>query len=105
LVEALAAGPASVLAVGGARGVVETARALGKPTWLVAGAGTRLPAVLWDGMRAALQLDTDWQAGLDVIDVARFTRVIGPSGASDDTTAALTPECPPTTELLRRSAI
>ena len=105
VVEALAAGPASALAVGGSRGVVETARAHGKPTWLVTGAGTRLPSVLWEGMCAALQLDTDWQAGLDVIDVARFTRVIGPSGASDDTTVAFTPECPTTSELLRRSAI
>jgi len=105
VVEALAAGPDEVLAVGGARGVVETARALGKPVWLVAGAGTRLPAAMWDGMRAALQLDSDWKAGLDVIDVARFDRVVGPAGVSDDTSARLEPECPSTTELLRRSAI
>ena len=105
VIEALAAGPAAVLAVGGARGVVETARALGKPTWLVAGAGTRLPSVLFDGMRTALQLDTDWHAGLDIIDVSRFDRVIGPEGAHDDTQVALVPECPASTELLRRSAI
>jgi hypothetical protein len=105
VIEALAAGPDAALAVGGARGVLETARALGKPAWLVAGAGTRLPAALFDGMRTTLQLDTDWHAGLDVIDVARFDRVIGPDGANDDTRTALVPECPSSTELLRRSAI
>lgn len=105
VIEALAAGPDAVLAVGGTRGVVETAHALGKPTWLVAGAGTRLPAALFDGMRTALQLDADWHAGLDVIDVSRFNRVISPDGAHDDTQVALVPECPASTELLRRSAI
>lgn len=105
VIEALAAGPREVLAVGGSRGVVETARAMGKPTWLVAGAGTRLPDALWSGMCSTLQVDTDWQAGLDVIGVARFDKVVGPAGVNDDTSAPLVAECPPTTELLRRSAI
>ncbi|MFM7046595.1 MAG: hypothetical protein ACKOXX_01640 [Actinomycetota bacterium] len=105
VIEALAAGPDAVLVVGGSRSVIENARALGKPVWLVAGAGTRLPTVLWDGMRSALQLDADWHAGLDVVELSRFDRVIGPSGASDDTEAPLEPECAPSTELLRRSAI
>jgi hypothetical protein len=105
IIEALATGSREVLTVGGARGVVETARALSTPTWLVAGVGTRLPEPLWTGMRAALQVDTDWHAGLDVIDVARFNKVIGPTGVNDDTTVPFTAECPATTELLRRSAI
>jgi hypothetical protein len=40
-----------------------------------------------------------------VIDVHQFGRIIGPDGVSDDVAAPLEPECPPATELLRRSAI
>ena len=105
IIEALACGPGSVLAVGGSRAVVDTARAQGKEVWLVAGVGTRLPTVLWNGLLGVLGTSDDWRAGLDVIDVARFTRVIGPLGASTDTTVELVAECPPTTELLRRSVI
>ncbi|MFZ9843075.1 MAG: hypothetical protein ACO3EQ_01920 [Ilumatobacteraceae bacterium] len=105
VVEALACGPKHVLAVGGSRAVMETAKSLGKPAWLVAGAGTRMPETLWKGMTGALNLPSDWHAGLDVIDVSRFDRVVGPSGASEDPNAALEPECPASTELLRRSAI
>lgn len=105
IIEALACGPHRVLAVGGSHGVVATARAMAKPLWLVTGAGTRLAAPLWDGMVAALRLDADWHAGLDVIDVNQFSRVIGPQGVVDDVMAPLEPECPPATELLRRSAI
>jgi hypothetical protein len=105
VVEALACGPKHVLAVGGSRAVMETAKSLGKPAWLVAGAGTRMPETLWKGMIGALNLPSDWHAGLDIIDVSRFDRVVGPSGASEDPNAALEPECPASTELLRRSAI
>jgi hypothetical protein len=105
VVEALAAGAGAVLAVGASRGVVDTARALGKPVLLVAPLGTRLPDVLWNGMLAALGVPGDWRAGLDVVEVSRFTRVVGPHGATDDASSALAPECPPAGELLRRSAI
>ena len=105
VVEALACGPKQALTIGGSRAVMETAKSLGKPTWLVAGAGTRMPETLWQGMIGALNLPTDWHAGLDVIDVSRFERIVGPSGASEDPNGALEPECPPSTELLRRSAI
>lgn len=109
VVEALATGAGAVLAVGASRGVVETARTLGKPTMLVAGVGTRMPDVMWQGMLAALGMPDDWRAGLDVIEVSRFTRVIGPHGATDAASAsfadALAPECPAASELLRRSAI
>ncbi len=68
-----------------------------------------MPDVLWQGMLAALGMPDDWRAGLDVIEVSRFTRVIGPGGATDAASAsfadALAPECPPASELLRRSAI
>lgn len=105
IVEALACGPQHVLAVGGSHAVVETARALGVPVWLVTGAGTRLAEPLWRGMVAALGVETDWQAGLDVIAVSRFDRVVGPDGTRTDVATPLEAECPPATELLRRSAI
>ena len=104
VIEALACGPGQALAVGGSLAVVETARALGTPVWLVTGVGTRLPDALWRGMTSALALD-DWRAGLDVVEVRRFERIIGPHGSTDDTSASLEAECPASTELLRRSAI
>ncbi len=105
IVEALACGPDAVLAVGGSRTVVDTARAHDKPVWLVAGSGTRLPGVLWDGMLAGLEVHSDWRAGLDVIPGASFSKMVGPHGAVDDVLGNLEPECAPTTELLRRSVI
>ena len=105
VIEALACGPDGVLAVGGARTVVETARAHGVPVWLVAGTGTRLPAPLWQGMIDGLQVADDWHAGVDVIPSASFVRFVGPNGTSDSATTYFEPECPPTTELLRRSVI
>jgi hypothetical protein len=105
IVEALACGPDAVLAVGGSRTVVDTARAHGKHVWLVAGVGTRLPKVLWDGMLAGLEVEGDWRVGLDVIPASSFAKVVGPHGVSDDVPGNLQPECPPTTELLRRSVI
>ena len=76
VVEALACGPSQALAVGGSRAVLETAKSLGKPAWLVAGVGTRMPESLWKGMVGSLNLPADWHAGLDVIDVNRFERII-----------------------------
>jgi len=105
IVEALACGPSHALTVGGSRAVLETAKSLGKPAWLVAGVGTRMPDVLWKGMIGPLNLPADWHAGLDIIDVSRFEQIIGPLGASTSTEKALEPECPSSTELLRRSAI
>jgi hypothetical protein len=105
IIEALACGANSVLAVGGSRAVVDTAAAQGKQVWLVAGVGTRLPTMLWSGMVSALQINDDWRAGLDVIDVNRFTRVVGPLGHTTDTAAEFVAECPATAELLRRSVI
>ncbi|MGA0132184.1 MAG: hypothetical protein ACO3KE_06290 [Ilumatobacteraceae bacterium] len=105
IVEALACGPDAVLAVGGSRTVVDTARTHGKPVWLVAGSGTRLPGVLWDGMLGGLEVHSDWRSGLDVIPGASFSKMVGPHGAVDDVLGNLEPECAPTTELLRRSVI
>lgn len=105
IIEALACGPQAAMAIGGSRIVADTARAQGKEVWLVAGVGTRMPAALWDGMLSALNATTDWRSGVDVIDAASFTRIIGPHGASTDVTQGLTPECPVTIELLRRSVI
>ncbi|MFZ9925337.1 MAG: hypothetical protein ACO3F0_04110 [Ilumatobacteraceae bacterium] len=105
IVEALACGPDAVLAVGGSRTVVDTARTHGKPVWLVAGSGTRLPGVLWDGMLGGLEVHSDWRTGLDVIPGASFSKMVGPHGAVDDVLGNLEPECAPTTELLRRSVI
>ena len=105
VVEALACGPTQAMTVGGARSVVDTALSQGKPAILVAGVGTRLPAALWEGMCTTLSIGSDWQVGVDVIEVASFTRIVGPDGSTTETASELVAECPPATELLRRSVI
>ncbi|MEY3616504.1 MAG: hypothetical protein RLZZ518_1507, partial [Actinomycetota bacterium] len=97
--------PSAVLAVGGSRLVADTARAHGKELWLVAGVATRLPEVLWNGVLGALNVESDWRSGVDVLDASLFARIIGPTGSSTDAENALAPECATTTELLRRSVI
>lgn len=108
LVEALACGPDAVLCIGGSRSVLDIARAHGKGVTLVAGVGTRMPEPLWRGMLGALALD-DWRAGLDVIDASLFARIVGPMGVivggATDFAKSFVAECPPATELLRRSVI
>ena len=105
VIDALACGPSAVLAVGGSRTVADSARAQGKELWLVAGVATRLPELLWNGVLSALNVDSDWRSGVDVLDASLFARIIGPNGSSTDAETALAPECATTTELLRRSVI
>jgi hypothetical protein len=105
LIEALACGADAVLTAGGSRAVVETARALGIAVWLVGGVATRLPATLWQGMLTHSGLANDWHAGLDVIELSRFDRIVGPEGAGSAQATSWIAECPDAGELLRRSVI
>ncbi|MEO8363511.1 MAG: hypothetical protein ABI570_03915 [Ilumatobacteraceae bacterium] len=106
VVEALASGPSEVLSVGGSHGVATITYCTSRPAWLVAPIGTRLPQLLWAAMKERTLCGREpWEVGTDVVPLELFSTVIGPAGMSKDGSAAIVPECEPTPELLRRSAM
>jgi hypothetical protein len=100
IVEALAAGPTEVLCSSGSHAVAALGYVTQKPVWLVAACGTRLPAPLWSAMTSG-----DAANEVDLLPASLFSRVISKDGISDDLSQPFVAECPPTTELLRHSAM
>ena len=100
VIEALAAGPSDVLCGSGSHAVAALAFCSQKPVWLVTACGTRLPKPLWSAMTAG-----DAANNVDLLSASLFSRVISKNGISDDLTQPFEAECPPTTELLRHSAM
>lgn len=100
IVEALAAGPTEVLCSAGSHAVAALAYCLQKPVWLVTACGTRLPTALWSAMVAG-----DAANEVDLLSTSLFSRVISKNGVSDDLSQPFEAECPPTTEMLRHSAM
>jgi hypothetical protein len=103
IIEALAAGANDVLTSGGSHAVAALAYCEQKPVWLVTPCGTRLPEPLWVGL--LVDVRAEFETPVDVVPVSLVTQVISPKGVSQDVTTPFTAECPPTTELLRRSAM
>ncbi|TRZ79396.1 MAG: hypothetical protein D4R92_04875 [Actinobacteria bacterium] len=103
IIEALATGARDVLCSGGSHSVAALAYCEQKPVWLVTPCGTRLPEALWTGMLA--DVSADIENPFDVVPVSLVTQIISPNGVSQDITTPFIAECPPTTELLRRSAM
>lgn len=103
IIEAMATGASDVLCSGGSHSVAALAYCEQKPVWLVTPCGTRLPQALWLGMLA--DVGADIEIPVDVVPVSLVTQIISPTGVSKDITTPLVAECPPTTELLRRSAM
>jgi hypothetical protein len=100
IVEALAAGPTEVLCSSGSHAVAALGYVMQKPVWLVAACGTRLPAPLWSAMIAGDAINE-----VDLLSSSLFSRVIFKDGISEDLSQPFAAECPPTTELLRHSAM
>ena len=100
IVEALAAGPTEVLCSSGSHALAALGYVMQKPLWLVAACGTRLPAPLWSAMIAGDAINE-----VDLLSSSLFSRVIFKDGISEDLSQPFAAECPPTTELLRHSAM
>lgn len=82
VVEAAAAGSAAALVDVGSVGLAATARALGRPVWLVAGAGRRLLEPYWQAVVERIA-DPDRPAFLAPVEVLSFglvDRLITPDG-------------------------
>ncbi len=103
IIEALATGASDVLCSGGSHAVAALAYCEQKPVWLVTSCGTRLPESLWIGMLADVSADSE--SAVDVVPVSLVKQIISPNGVTQDVTTPFIAECPPTTELLRRSAM
>ncbi|MEY4128795.1 MAG: hypothetical protein RIS81_544 [Actinomycetota bacterium] len=100
IIESLSAGPTEVLCSSGSHAVAALGYCLQKPVWLVTACGTRLPAPLWSAMTSGEAINE-----VDLMSLRLFSRVISKDGISDDMSQPLVAECPPTTELLRHSAM
>ncbi len=82
LIEAAAAGPAAALADVGNLALAAVAKALGKPTWLVAGVGRRVPEAYWQAI-AERTSDPDippWIAPFEVVSMGLIDRVVTAEG-------------------------
>ncbi|MEL7155922.1 MAG: hypothetical protein AAFN30_04905 [Actinomycetota bacterium] len=102
LIEAAAAGPSAALTDIGALALAATAKAVGTPTWLVVGAGRRVPEQYWQAIveRTVEREELPWLAPYDVVAYGLVDRVVGPDGLQ--LPGELGPcETPLATELLR----
>lgn len=107
VIHAAAVGESQFLSCGGALALASVAWCVGRPAWLVAAEGTRLPAALFEPMVHSVRGRPDpWASGFDLIDHSIVGAVFVPEsgGAGPGALAAVEP-CPPATELLRRSVV
>jgi hypothetical protein len=105
LIEAIAAAPDEVLATPGSRALASVGYCSEVPTWLVAGRGRRLPQPLFTTMATRIaDVRVAWDAEAEVLPLALFSAVVGPSGVLDVTApGVLAAECPMAHELVRPS--
>ena len=104
---AMAAGDQASLCAGGSLAVAAVAYCAHKPVWMVAAAGTRLPAALFDPMVDGLRGRPDpWASGVDVVPHDLVAESFTPAGRSSGVAGLRTMVlCPPAEELLRRSVV
>jgi hypothetical protein len=103
LVEAMATGPTSAVVAGGAVDLLDTLAATGTVGWLVAGVGRVLPERLFTAVRSEVERDEEEHTPVEVVDVARFARVAGPTGLIAPDALLRRVDCPVAPELLRLS--
>lgn len=101
LLEASVIGPDAFLAVAGSRAAAATARTAGVPVWLVGGVGRLLPARMWEGVLARLDLDEPWEADDEVVPLDLVDRVVGPVGPESVADALRRTDCPVAPELFK----
>jgi hypothetical protein len=97
LIGALAAGPTTAVVPVGVTALIDEVAP--PAAWLVAGAGRVLPARLFDALERAV--DTDDDASVESIPLARFDRIAGPAGLDPPEAILRRVDCPVAPELLR----
>jgi hypothetical protein len=103
LLEAHALGPTGFVAGAGSGALARAARDAGRPVWLVAGVGRRLPGPLYDALVARTQASPS-AAAIETLPLELVDEVAGPAGvAATGPAGAGGPGCPVAPELLRFS--
>ena len=103
IVEAMATGSHGALCSAGSHAVAALGYCAQKPVWVVVPCGTCLPDELWEAMASGVMNDD--QQLFDIVPKNLFSKVISKNGVSDESNSVFVAECPPTTELLRHSAM
>ena len=103
LIEALAAGPAGVLAVPGSMAAAAVATHQQVPVWAVTGVGRVLPGPLWDALLARLDESgvEPWDRSVEVVPADLIREVVGPEGRLAGSDGLERATCPPAPELFR----
>lgn len=103
VVEAVAAGPAGILAVPGSMAAAAVATHQQVPVWAVTGVGRVLPAQLWDAMLNRLDESgvEPWDRSVEVVPAALISQVIGPDGPAETQIGLAGTTCPAAPELFR----
>jgi hypothetical protein len=105
VLDALGCGPDELLMSAGSHAVAALAYVAGKPAYVTARKGTRLPVELWEAMKArSIDARQPWRTDIDVVPRALVGAIVGPGGVIDASTPVVA-ECSPTTEMLVRSAM
>lgn len=103
VVEALAAGPAGILATPGSMAAAAVAAHQRIPVWAVVGVGRLLPGQLWDAVLARLDESgiEPWDRSVEVVPADLINLVVAPDGQAETADALQRPTCPPAPELFR----
>ena len=103
LIEALAAGPAGVLAVPGSLAVAAVAAHQQVPVWAVAGVGRVLPDQLWAALVGRLDESglEPWDRSAEVVPADLVSHVVGPEGLVEAAAGLQATTCPAAPELFR----
>ncbi len=103
IVEALAAGPAGVLAVPGSMAVAAVAAHQQVPVWAVAGVGRVLPEQLWDALVNRLDESGEepWDRPVEVVPADLISGVVSADGWQDTESGLRATTCPAAPELFR----
>lgn len=101
VLESVAIGDTSAVAVSGSHAAAAVAHHLGIPVWLVGGVGRRLPGRLFDSLVARGIPDEPWDRDEEVIPLDLVTHIVGPGGVVSTAEALQDVDCPVAGELLR----
>ncbi len=105
LIEAIAAGPDTVLATTGSYAAAAVARSFGVEVWAVVRVGRALPAEIFDTLLAKISPDQPWEAEEEAVPLSLITHLARPDGvrplpANAKASAQIKSDCPVATELL-----
>lgn len=99
VIEVAAIGPGGMVIDGDDVGLLDAARALEVPVWVLAGVGRVLPPRLWDALSRATARAPSSRGGR-VVDLRGVERLVGPRGAQVLADGLAANDCPEPAELL-----